>query len=233
MKQISERVYQIGLGSVNCFLIDDNGLTLVDTGTKGNASRIFDAIKKGGKDPQDIRRIILTHAHPDHSGSATAIQKHCGASVIAHADDAARVKKGITIGENMNLTPGVANWLIYNLFIKRSDPRIDPVVVTQTVSDREILPIAGGTHVIHTPGHSPGHIALLVKEEGVLIGADICANMGRLAISTMNEDLNMAVQSIGKVAELYFDKAVFGHGSALKKGADKKMKRFFERIETK
>ena len=41
MKQITEKVYQINLGIVNVFVIEDDGLTLVDTGTKGSANRIL------------------------------------------------------------------------------------------------------------------------------------------------------------------------------------------------
>src|SRR5882672_11341192 len=80
MKKITQHLYQLDLGFVNAFLIEDTvpypdpadglvpGLTLVDTGTPGNLSRIFAQLKKAGKDPRDIRRIIITHAHTDHTG---------------------------------------------------------------------------------------------------------------------------------------------------------------------
>lgn len=75
MRKITDHVYQITLGAVNAFVIEDDGLTLVDTGYKGSADKIFNAIKKGGKDPKDIRRIILTHLHLDHAGSAAEIKE--------------------------------------------------------------------------------------------------------------------------------------------------------------
>ncbi len=68
MKQITNNIYQISLGSVNTFLIEDKGLTLIDSGNKNNADKIFLAIEKGGKTPRDIKQIILTHCHPDHAG---------------------------------------------------------------------------------------------------------------------------------------------------------------------
>src|SRR5258707_5541052 len=100
MKKITQQLYQLDLGFVNAFLIEDilpssdpadglvRDLTLVDTGMPGNLSRIFAQMQKAGKDPRDIRRIIITHAHTDHTGSAAAISKEFNIPVWAHADTA-------------------------------------------------------------------------------------------------------------------------------------------------
>lgn len=230
MKQISNKVFQISLGSVNVFLVDDDGLTLIDTGMKGSADKIFSAIKKGGKDPQNIKRIILTHAHPDHSGSAAEISKRMNIPVWIHALDADLVDKGIGVREPVQLSPGIINWLIYNLFIKRSDSNIEPVTINKKLSDRENLPVAGGIEVIHTPGHCAGHVALLIKEEGVLIAADLCANLFGLALSTIYENKDLGIKSIGKASELMFDKALFGHGNPIEKNASQKLKEFYNTL---
>ena len=55
MQQISKNIYQIKLGMVNAFLIEDNGFTLIDTGYKNSSDKIFDAISKAGKNPNDIK----------------------------------------------------------------------------------------------------------------------------------------------------------------------------------
>lgn len=230
MKQISNKVFQISLGSVNVFLVDDDGLTLIDTGMKGSADKIFSAIKKGGKDPKNIKRIILTHAHPDHSGSAAEISKRMNIPVWIHALDADLVDKGIGVREPVQLSPGIINWLIYNLFIKRSDSNIEPVTINKKLSDRENLPVAGGIEVIHTPGHCAGHVALLIKEEGVLIAADLCANLFGLALSTIYENKDLGIKSIGKASELMFDKALFGHGNPIEKNASQKLKEFYNTL---
>lgn len=90
-----------------------------------------------------------------------------------------------------------------------------------------MIPIAGGILVIHTPGHCAGHIALLIKNEGVLIAGDICASAAGLGISTVNENPDLSIKSILKAAAFGFDKAVFGHGSLLKGSANKKIKEKF------
>ncbi len=59
MKQISNKVFQISLGSVNVFIIDDDGLTLIDTGMQGSADKIFSAIRKEGKILRILKELYL------------------------------------------------------------------------------------------------------------------------------------------------------------------------------
>ena len=92
--------------------------------------------------------------------------------------------------------------------------------------DNDVLQVAGGLQVIHTPGHSAGHISLLLRSDGILIAGDICANVAGLALSTVYEDMCIGVQSILKVAALEFDKAVFGHGKPVMTAANKKFGKF-------
>jgi glyoxylase-like metal-dependent hydrolase (beta-lactamase superfamily II) len=227
MEQVSDNIYQISLGAVNTFLIEDEGLTLVDTGYKGSTEKIFEAIKKGGKNPDDIRQIILTHSHPDHAGSAAEIKRRLNIPVYAHAEDASLMAQGIAGRLPHVLSPGLANWIVFRMFIKNSKNEIDPLKVDHLVADNDIIPIAGGIQAIYTPGHSKGHIALLVKKEGLLIAGDICANMMGLGLSTVYEDRAVGVQSILKAASHDFNKAIFGHGKPLMKDANKKMKEKF------
>jgi glyoxylase-like metal-dependent hydrolase (beta-lactamase superfamily II) len=229
VKQISSKVFQIGLGPVNVFVIDDHGLTLVDTGYRNSTERIFTAIRKGGKNPDDIRQIILTHGHPDHSGSAGEMQKRLGIPVFAHADDAHILEQGIGGRDPRILTPGGLNFIIYHFFIKNSSASVDPITFDRKLTDGDVIDIAGGVQAIHVPGHSLGQVALLVKDEGLLIAGDLCSNMFGLALSTVHEDPALAVDSIGKVAAFNFDKALFGHGNPIMKNADKAIRAFYEK----
>ncbi|NIJ54099.1 MBL fold metallo-hydrolase [Dyadobacter arcticus] len=230
MKQVSEHVYQISLGEVNAFVIEDNGLTLVDTGSKNSKDKIFSAIKRAGKNPDDINKIILTNAHPDHSGSAADIKGTLGIPIYAHSEDAALVEKGIGGRLPHHPSPGIINWIIYNALIKRSPNETEPCTIAYRISDNDILPIAGGIQVIHTPGHSKGHVALLVKSDSVLIAGDICANLIGLDYCTIYEDRQLGIKSVLKAADFEFDIAVFGHGSPLKGSANAKLKQKFANL---
>ncbi|OKS86285.1 MBL fold metallo-hydrolase [Mucilaginibacter polytrichastri] len=219
MKRITDNIYQIGLGHVNVFVIDDDGLTLIGTGPKGSTGKIFNAIQRDGLDPYDIKQIILTHAHPDHAGSAEELKRKLRVPVLAHYHDAQIMKYGIGLRNEMNLTAGLKNWLIYQLIIKNNGIDIEPVDVDEQLNDNDLLPILGGTRVIHTPGHTKGHISLWCERQGVLIAGDLLSNTLGLDLSVINENREEGIHSILKVARLDFSKVVFGHGQPILKYA--------------
>ena len=229
MEQITSRLYQIGLGAVNVFLVEDDGLTLIDTGLPGSADKLLAAIRKGGKNPADIKRIVLTHWHPDHAGNAAELQQRLGARLYAHTAEAAIIEQGGGTERPRHLTPGLVNQLIFSLFIKKVSSRIAPARVDERMADGDVIPLAGGLQVVHTPGHSAGHMALLLREEGVLVAGDICAHVAGLAYSTVYEDIAVGRQSILKAAGLPFDQAVFGHGGPLRSRANEKLNAKFRR----
>ncbi|GAB2551553.1 MBL fold metallo-hydrolase [Spirosoma aerophilum] len=228
--QITPSLYQIGLGGVNVFVIKDNGLTLIDTGYKDSLTRIFSLLEKAGEDPGNIKQVILTHAHPDHAGSAAAIKDTLGIPVLAHQLEAPLLAEGISGRSPIHCSPGVVNWLIYQLLIKRGSGTIDPVKVDEPLTHGDVLPVAGGLHVVHTPGHSVGHLALWLKNEGVLIAGDTCANITGLDWSTVYEDRALALKSLLAVSELDFDKAVFGHGGPIRQRASEAFKARFKQV---
>lgn len=219
MQQISDNIYQVTLGIVNAFIIEDDGLTLIDCGYKNSADKIFSDIVKAGKNPNHIRQIILTHCHPDHAGSVGEIKRRLNVPVFAHSEDAKLIEQGIGERLPVQLSPGVFNWLVYKLIIEPVNISIEPVKISEELKDNDIIPVAGGLQIIHTPGHTAGHIALLQKNEGVLIAGDLCANVMGLGLSTVYEDRNKGIKSIEKIIRSDFDKAVFGHGSPIKKSA--------------
>jgi glyoxylase-like metal-dependent hydrolase (beta-lactamase superfamily II) len=227
MKKITNRLYQLSLGAVNAFVLEDDGLTLVDTGLPGSTEKVFAALREAGKDPADIKRIILTHLHADHSGNAADIKRQTNARVYAHHADAPLLEQGVS-GRPLTLTPGLLNQLIYKLVIGSPTTTVAPVAVEEKLSDGDIIPLLGGIQVVHTPGHSAGHIALLLPSEGVLIAADLCSHVLGLAYSTLYEDRELGRQSILKAAALSFDTAVFGHGRPLSGQANQQLRAKFQ-----
>jgi glyoxylase-like metal-dependent hydrolase (beta-lactamase superfamily II) len=219
MKRISSYVYQISLGFVNVFIIEDEGLTLIDTGPRGSAAKILNAIRRAGKNPYDIKQIILTHAHPDHAGSAEELKRILRVPVLAHYHDARIAKYGIGFRNEMQITPGIKNWLIYQCLIRRSGIDIEPVAIDETLKDNDILPVLGGTRIIHTPGHTIGHICLLTEGGETLIAGDLLSNSLYLGLSVCYENMDDGLNSIQKTLNYGFTKIGFGHGQAILKGA--------------
>jgi len=228
--QITPRLWQLKLGVVNSFLLDtEDGLLLIDTGYPNNADKLFMAVRETGHDPAHIRHLLLTHCHTDHAGSAAEVQRRTGARTYAHATDATLMRQGIGERPHTTVSPGLIPALVYQFFIKNGATSYQPVAIDQPLQHGELLPLVGGIEIIHTPGHSAGHIALLLGQEGVLVAADLCAHVLGLGFSTVNEDLAEARQSILRVADYPFEQAVFGHGNPLGKQANSQLRAKFSK----
>ncbi|MCX6690869.1 MAG: MBL fold metallo-hydrolase, partial [Methanoregula sp.] len=77
---------------VHVYIVYGDNITLIDTGFDGSEKLVTEYIRSTGRDPSEIRLIILTHAHPDHIGSAKAIRDLTGCTVTAHPLDAPAIE---------------------------------------------------------------------------------------------------------------------------------------------
>lgn len=216
VKQVVDGLWQVPLGPVNAYLAyDGRELVVVDTGLPGSAPRIGAAIKEIGRKPSDVRSIIVTHAHPDHDGSAAALRRLTGAAIYMHEEDAALLRKGIGL-RPLTPSPGIPG-IIFRLFI-HPPAEVEATEVEGRLIDGGEAP--GRFRVVHIPGHCAGQVALYwATNGGVLIAADAAANQMGLGISPAYEDLELGKRSLAKLAALDFEVAVFGHGNPILKGA--------------
>jgi len=224
--QIVEGLWQISMGSVNAFLLDQGELTLIDTGLPKSEDKIVAAIESIGKKVTDLKHIIVTHCHPDHAGSVAALKRMSGARVYMHPTDAAMVRRGECV-RPMTPSPGLLRGLMYRLFIPKKPVPIEPCAIDQEINDGTELPIAGGLKAIHIPGQCAGQVALLWPRRRLLFAADACANMPTFGYALCYESLDEGKKSLRKLAALDFDAAVFGHGGPIKSGASAKFRQTF------
>jgi len=232
--QIVEGLWQIALGPVNAFLLDPSTspgaspgeLTLIDTGVPKSEEKIVAAIESIGRKATDLKHIIVTHCHPDHSGSLAALKRMTGATAYMHRDDAAMVRRGE--GKRpMTAAPGLMRKVFFTLFVSFSSGKIEPSVIDREIDDATELPIAGGLKAIHVPGHCAGQLAFLWPRRRVLFAADACSNMMGLGYSLGYEDFALGQRALSKLAALDFDVALFGHGSPITNGAAQKFRQTF------
>jgi glyoxylase-like metal-dependent hydrolase (beta-lactamase superfamily II) len=215
-KQIVPNVYAIPLSFVNAFLIDAaDGLTLIDTGIAGSSEKILQAVHELGKQPGDIKNILLTHCHGDHTGSLAVLKKETGAPAAMHPLDAAMVRQGKSM-RPAQPSPNLLHKIIVPLLMGNRDTGIEPTEIEHEIEDGAELDIAGGIKAIHAPGHCAGQLVFLWPQQGgVLFAADIASNMFGLGWSIIYEDLAEGKRSLTKVANLDFEVACFGHGKAI------------------
>jgi len=224
-KQVVPGVYAISLGIVNAFLIETDHLTLIDTGLPGSAEKVLEAVRALGKRPADIRHILVTHCHVDHSGSLAALKQATRAPAYMHPADATMVRAGKS-GRPMTPAPGLINGLVFRKFMTGPPKGIAPAEIEHEVRSGEDLPAAGGIRAIHTPGHCAGHLVFFwPRHGGVLFVGDAAANILRLGLSPGYEDLAEGKRSLARISGLNFKAACFGHGRAISRDASKRFQR--------
>jgi glyoxylase-like metal-dependent hydrolase (beta-lactamase superfamily II) len=218
-KPIVPGIYMIPISIVNAFLIDDNGLTLIDTGIAGSSTRILQAVNELGKSPADVRRILITHCHSDHSGSLAELKRLTGATVYMHALDAALVRNGQS-SRPTHPSPGLLGTLM-GAFMNRGGPsQVAAAEVDVELEDGQEINGTSGLRTVYTPGHTAGHVVFVwPKEGGVLFVGDAASHMLRLGYSPIYEDPEEGRRSLAKIADLKFGIACFAHGKPILKDA--------------
>jgi glyoxylase-like metal-dependent hydrolase (beta-lactamase superfamily II) len=211
VKRVIDGVHVVPMGLANAFLIEgDDGLTLIDAGYPGKEAAVFGAIRGLGRSPDQLKHLIFTHGHPDHIGSAAAIVRETGARTYMHSLDIPMAESGGPF-RPMTGSTWYVGAVICKLFF-HPDERLEPVAIDQPLTDGEILPIAGGIEVIHTPGHCAGQVALLWRSGRMLFAGDVCTNVMGLGNPVGFENLNDGRANQRRLASLSFDAAGFGHG---------------------
>jgi glyoxylase-like metal-dependent hydrolase (beta-lactamase superfamily II) len=220
------RIPTLGRSALNsyAFVDPDGSVTVVDCGLARASARIVAGLAAFGKHPAAVTRIILTHAHFDHAGGAAALAGATGTPVTMHADDAGYAATGLASATDPSRWSG-------RLVNRLPTRRFPPVEVGRTLVDGDLLDVAGGLRVVHTPGHSPGHISLLHEPTRVLITGDAIFNvLGlRYPLRLFCADFAMTQRTAHALGELEYDVAAFTHGPEIVDGAREKVRRFLAR----
>jgi glyoxylase-like metal-dependent hydrolase (beta-lactamase superfamily II) len=235
-KELLPGLFALRIKFVNVFwIVDGDSVTLIDTGLPGNDGTILDAISTCGRKPDDVRAILVTHCHYDHSGSLAALKNRTGATTYMHPLDAELVRQGRTMRPVVP-APSPFSGLIYHLVVKNfplDRYPIDPVSVDRDLVDGQELPIADGIRAIHIPGHCAGQLAFLWNRHGgVLFAADAAVHGSDLKLARVYEDLAVGVRSLAKISALTFDNACFSHGRPILGGASEKFRAKWPAEET-
>ncbi len=229
-RQVASGVYQLGLGGVNVFFVEDDegGLWLIDAGIEPGADRVGGGLRALGRVPQELRGIVVTHLHGDHVGGLAAVKAHTGAEVWMQAEDAAAVREGVR-GRPLEPGPGLLRSVIVRAVGGRAAASTgDPIAVEHDVSDGEILPF--GATAVHTPGHTAGHLALLLpRDGGVLFTGDAATNFLRLGVGPVYEHVDVGMDSLRRLGDLSFETALFSHGRPLAPRAAERFRARFSR----
>ncbi|AEH38682.1 MBL fold metallo-hydrolase [Halopiger xanaduensis] len=192
----------------------ERGLVLIDVGPEDGIRYLETHIDSLGYDLEDVWLALITHHDADHAGGLDDLLARTDATVATHRDEAPYVSgerepiKGDSDGD-----------------------RYPPVPVDlELVEGVRIPTLAGPMDVLETPGHTPGHISLHFPESDLLLAADaLVVDDGALAgpRPEFTPDMDRAIESVEKLADLEAEHTVCYHGGYMNEGADR-MREIYE-----
>jgi glyoxylase-like metal-dependent hydrolase (beta-lactamase superfamily II) len=164
----SSQIIPVKLGMVNAYIVKQDGVVLIDTGTPGSEGVILRTLMAAGIEQQEVRLILVTHGHGDHAGSASRLQEMTGAPVAVHENDAGMLRTG-TQGR---LIPTGLIGRIAPIFLgsvnKTTFPAVNPAIVIKGPMDLAPYGVVGT--VIPTPGHTLGSVSVVLGNGDVFSG---------------------------------------------------------------
>ncbi len=201
--RVADGIYRVdGVRIANIYLVlSADGVMVVDSGMPGNAKRILALIEQLGRQPADLRFVVLTHWHIDHMGSAAELRNLTGAQVAIHELDAPALS-GRQRPEKGRLVMAALDRLF----------RSRPVVPDVRLRDGDVI---GGLQVVHVPGHTAGSTALR-RDDGVVFCGDALLSDRRGRVMPPNTSLSLdpaqVLASAERVKALPATLLLPGHG---------------------
>ncbi|BBY66478.1 MBL fold metallo-hydrolase [Mycolicibacterium helvum] len=208
--EVTPVLTMLRIGGWQAYLIDDGSeRLLIDTGAPDGGAELLLAC--GTPD-----LVILTHCHVDHCGSAAAVHGRTGAPIAAGAADAEVIRGGLVA-----TPPKFEEWELplHQRVSADLPPAAPPAPVDIELHGGEVLDVVGGAHIIATPGHTDGSVAVHLVSHGILFTGDTVANVGEVTLGVFNRDRDRTAESFRTLAEIDCDTACFGHGEPLAAGA--------------
>jgi glyoxylase-like metal-dependent hydrolase (beta-lactamase superfamily II) len=226
--EVAPGVLRLGTHIVNWYLVKDgDSVTALDAGLPGFGNILDADLATHDLRAGQVEAVVLTHSDGDHTGLATRF-RDAGARVLIHAADAGTLAKpGPKSGDAAPVKVArylwrPALWRFMGHMAQRGGARPPAVEPDETFGHGDVLDAPGRPRVLHTPGHTAGHCALVVEDPGVLfVGDSICTwnpltgtRRPQLMPYAFNEDNRACLSSLDVLARADADVLLPGHGDA-------------------
>lgn len=227
MQQVGDDAFA-GTGTDVRWLVvrDGRDLTLVDTGWPGDVDALEEGLAAIGHHPRDIRAVLLTHAHVDHTGGLRRLHERYAVPVLMHPDEVP-LARGDRKEQASPLDVLVRSWrpsvAAWSARIMRAGALKHPRVEhAEPWPDTHPLDLPGGPVPVPCAGHTSGHTAYLFPGAGVVATGDALVTAHPVSRTDGPQVLPdffshapvAARQSLSVLADLDADTIVPGHGPA-------------------
>ncbi len=221
-------------------LWDEKNLVLVDTGFPGQFELILAAIEHTGHKPEDLTHIIITHQDVDHIGCLKEFKtKWPHIQVLAHEEEAPYIDgrkppvKLSILEAKIDKLPEDRKQYAKSLKKDFANHHKLQINIDKTIADGEKLDLCGGIEAIFTPGHTPGHICLFIKDVHLLISGDAMNIANGKPVGPRLEicyDMEQAKKSCLKMAGYKVEAIVAYHGGLLTGQLQEQIKDMAEKL---
>lgn len=214
------KIHSLTLGPSTLYLIEpegvaedhnDKGVLLVDGGIPGLERIVLAYMDYKGIPRDKLDLIYITHAHPDHYGSADALRDETGAEITVHAADA----PAMTAGEFKLGTVRDWEWVSEMTVpaVERILSQLRPTPPDFTIADGDRLDDYGiDGYVVEAPGHTRGSTVLMLEDAYAFVG-DLASNTGGAhAQESYADDWDQLAESLRRVQALEPELVFAGHG---------------------
>lgn len=228
--QVADGVVRLGTNLVNWYVVEDGGrITIVDCGAPAYFAQLDRGLALLDRNRGHVDAVVLTHGHDDHIGFAEQARTELGVPVYVHEDDESLATTRKRPGKNeKSMVPYLryphAYKLIAHLMSSGGVPK--PVQDVTTFRGGDVLDVPGKPRVLHTPGHTAGHVAFLLESRGVLLMGDLLCSLnpltGARGPQLMPQAFNVSsatiLDSLSTIEELDARTLAFGHGDPWTQG---------------
>lgn len=224
--EVASRVYFVEASHTNFVLIvEGDEITVVDSGYPEDRALVETSVREIGRSLGDVTSVLLTHAHADHIGSAERLRRDLDVPVRCHTEEAAQargeIEQRISVHDVLvRLWHPRVLFFLLNVVAKGG---LNPTHLTEvtTFADGSQLDVPGRPAVVHTPGHTSGHVGFHLPDRGALISGDALitvdvwdrSDRGPQVIRyPFNHDHDQAVDSLKRFEALEAEVVIPGHG---------------------
>lgn len=206
------KIIRVLAGRGNVFLLTNGAVkVLVDTSSEINWPRLESRLNALTIDHLDY--LILTHSHYDHAENAARIKDRYGARVLIHREEAANLIHGTNpVPRGMTFFARLVLKTIGRTFGLRKFNTCPPdILVDSTYSLRDQ---GLNADILHTPGHSPGSVSLIVDDEVAIVGDAMVGTLRRTVFPPFADDPEQLVASWGRLLNTGCRTFLPAHGNA-------------------